>query len=147
MTNFTLRPARQEDSSQIHRLIHLVGINPTGLDWKRFVVVVNESDEIIACGQIKPHGEGIRELASIAVNPEYRGQGLARLVIESLLANTLRPLYLMCRSSMGSLYKKFGFRALDDDVMPRYFQRIKKLAGLADAFMRTGESLLVMKLE
>jgi amino-acid N-acetyltransferase len=125
----------------------LVGINPTGLDWKRFAVVVNERDEIIACGQIKPHGEGIQELASIAVRPEYRGQGFARMVIEALLTASPRPLYLMCRSSMGSLYEKFGFRALDDDGMPRYFQRIKKLAGLADALMRTGESLLVMKLE
>lgn len=147
MTNYTLRRAINEDSAQIHKLIHLVGINPTGLDWKRFVVIANESDEIIACGQIKPHGEGVQELASIAVRPEFQGQGLARRVIESLLADSPRPLYLMCRSSMGPLYEKFGFRSLEYDVMPRYFQRMKKLAGLADVLMQTGDSLLVMKLE
>ena len=147
MTNHTLRPAGEADSSQIHALIHLVGINPTGLDWKRFVVVVNDKEEVIACGQIKPHGEGIQELASIAVRPEYQGRGLARMVIESLLAKSSRPLYLMCRSSMGPLYEKFGFRALDYELMPRYFQRMTKLAGLAEVLIRSGDSLLVMKLE
>jgi N-acetylglutamate synthase-like GNAT family acetyltransferase len=147
LDNFSLRLAGETDSSQIQALIHLVGINPTGLDWKRFIVVVDEKEEVIACGQIKPHGEEIQELASIAVQPEYQGRGLARMVIESLLANSSRPLYLMCRSSMGPLYEKFGFRALDYAMMPRYFQRMTKLAGLAEVLIRSGDSLLVMKLE
>lgn len=147
MDKFTLRSAVQADSSQINGLIHLVGINPTGLDWKRFVVVVNEQDKVIACGQIKPHGTVVNELASIAVKPEYRGQGLARRVIESLLSESPRPLYLMCRSNMGRLYEKFGFRSVEYESMPRYFQRIAKLAGLANALMNSGDGLLVMKLE
>jgi N-acetylglutamate synthase-like GNAT family acetyltransferase len=147
MTKYSLRPAIKEDASQIRDLIHLVGINPTGLDWRRFLVVVNEKDEVIACGQIKPHGEEFQELASIAVTPEFQGQGFARMVIESLLAESSRPLYLMCRSSMGSLYEKFGFRSLAYEMMPRYFQRMAKLAGLAEVLMQSGESLLVMKLE
>jgi len=147
LDSLVLRSAVQTDSSQIHDLIHLVGINPTGLDWKRFVVVVNEKDEVIACSQIKPHRDDVYELASIAVKPEYRGQGLARRVIESLLAESPRPIYLMCRSSMGTLYEKFGFRSLEYESMPRYFQRIAKLAGLADVLMKSGDGLLVMKLE
>jgi len=147
MPEYILRAARQADAPHIRSLIHLVGINPTGLDWQRFVVIVDPGDEVLACGQIKPHGDEVRELASIAVRPGYRGQGLARRVIEALLAAGPRPLYLMCRSSMGPLYEKFGFRSLDFEMMPRYFQRMKRLAGLADVLMRTGESLLVMKLE
>jgi N-acetylglutamate synthase-like GNAT family acetyltransferase len=147
LDNFTLRPAREADASQIHDLIHLVGINPTGLDWKRFIVIVNAQDRILACGQIKPHGEEVRELASIAVTPEMQGGGLARRVIEHLLADSPRPLYLMCRSRMGALYEKFGFRTLQYEEMPRYFQRLSKLAGLAEILMRSGDELLVMKLE
>ena len=89
----SIRPAFESESTQIKDLINLVGINPTGLDWKRFVVAVNDSGQVIACGQIKPHGVDIRELASIAVQPEYRGQGLARAVIEVLLSETPRPVY------------------------------------------------------
>lgn len=147
MDSLVLRSAVQTDFSQIRELIHLVGINPMGLDWKRFVVVVNEKDEVVACGQIKLHGSGVYELASIAVKPEYRGQGLARRVIETLLAESPRPLYLMCHSNMGRLYEKFGFSSLEYERMPRYFQRISKLAGLADTLMKSGDGLLVMKLE
>ena len=147
MSNFTLRPARETDSKPIKNLIHLVGINPTDLDWKRFVVAVDAEDQVIACGQLKPHGGGILELASLAVQPEFQGQGLGRLIIEDLLKKSPRPLYLMCMSKNGPLYEKFGFHSLEYEEMPRYFQRISKLAGFAGTFMRTGESLLVMKLE
>ena len=85
MSKESIRPALESESAQIKDLINLVGINPTGLDWKRFVVMVNDGGQVIACGQIKPHGADIRELASIAVHPDYRGKGLARAVIEVLL--------------------------------------------------------------
>lgn len=147
MTNFALRPAREAESSQIKELIHLVGINPMDLDWKRFVVAVNDQDEMIGCGQIKPHGAEILELASIAVYPEYQGHGVASAIIRHLLANNPHPMYLMCESSRGSLYEKFGFRAIKYDEMPRYFQRISKLAGLMTTLARRDESLLVMKLQ
>jgi len=142
-----LRPATEAEASQIQDLIHLVGINPMGLDWKRFTVVVNAENRVIACGQIKPHGQEVRELASIAVTPKMQGRGLARRIIESLLTDSPRPLYLMCLSRMGSLYEKFGFRAIPYEQMPRYFQRMSKLAGLAGVLMHSGDSLLVMKLE
>ena len=147
MINYTIRPARELESSRIRGLIHLVGINPVGLDWRRFVVAVNDRDEMIGCGQLKPHGTEILELASIAVNPEYRGNGVARAIIEHLLKDSPRPIYLMCESSLGSLYEKFGFRGIPYEEMPRYFQRISKLAGLAATLARREERLLVMKLK
>jgi N-acetylglutamate synthase-like GNAT family acetyltransferase len=147
MTTYTLRPARESEASQIKGLIRLVGINPIDLDWKRFVVAVNDQDEMIGCGQIKPHGTEILELASIAVFPEHQGKGVASAIIEHLLANSPRPMYLMCESSRGSLYEKFGFRAIEYAEMPRYFQRITKLAGLATTLARRNVSLLVMKLQ
>ena len=147
MINFTLRPARESESSQIKGLIHLVRINPMGLDWRRFIVAVDDRDEMIGCGQIKPHGTEILELASIAVHPEHQGRGVGSVIIERLLANSPRPLYLFCESSRRSLYEKFGFRPLAYDEMPRYFQRIIKLTGLATTLARREESLLVMKLQ
>jgi N-acetylglutamate synthase-like GNAT family acetyltransferase len=147
MTEYHIRPARETDAAQIRSLIHLVGINPTGLDWKRFVVAVDDRDEMLGCGQLKPHGQGIHELASIAVYPQHRGRGIARAVIEHLLEESPRPLYLICESSNGPLYEKFGFRAIPYEEMPRYFQRISKLAGLVTTLARREERLLVMKLQ
>ncbi|RPJ25567.1 MAG: N-acetyltransferase [Chloroflexi bacterium] len=143
----TIRPARETDAAPIRDLIYKVGINPTGLDWRRFVVAVDEWDEMIGCGQLKPHGQEILELASIAVYPEHQGKGVARAMIEHLLKESPRPLYLMCQSSLGQLYEKFGFRAISYEEMPRYFQRMSKLAGLVTTLARREERLLIMKLQ
>jgi N-acetylglutamate synthase-like GNAT family acetyltransferase len=143
----TIRPARETEAAQIRALIHLVGINPMGLDWKRFVVAVNDQDEMIGCGQLKPHGQDVLELASIAVYPEHQGKGVARAIIEDLLRDSPRPLYLMCQSSLGPLYEKFGFRGISYHEMPRYFQRVSKLAGLVTTLAQREERLLIMKLQ
>jgi N-acetylglutamate synthase-like GNAT family acetyltransferase len=147
MTNFSLRPAREAEAAQIKDLIHFVGINPMDLDWKRFIVAVNDQDEMIGCGQLKPHGKDILELASLAVYPEHQGKGIGRTLVEYLLKDSPRPLYLMCESSLGPLYEKFGFQGIPYEEMPRYFQRISKLAGLVTTLARREERLLVMKLQ
>lgn len=147
MSDYEIRPALETESALIKDLINLVGINPMGLDWRRFIVVVEQNGWVIACGQVKPHGVDIRELASIAVHPEYRGRGLARAVIEVLLRENPRPMYLMCVSHNGPMYEKFGFQKMDIGQMPRYFARIKKLFDVASVFRKPGRELLVMKLE
>ena len=147
MIQYTLRAALESESTQIKKLINLVGINPTGLDWKRFIVAVNDGGQVIACGQIKPHGGDIRELASIAVNPAHQGNGIARAVMEELIAATPRPVYLMCVSKMKDFYVKFGFSTVPYEKMPRYFQRISNVFRIADIVRHSGEELLVMKME
>ena len=119
------------------------------LDWRRFIVAVDARDQVIAIGQIKPHGRDILELASIAVTPEYRGQGLARAIIEHLLKDSPRPLYLTCRSKLEPLYEKFGFHVIPYEEMPRFYQRISKLVGFIEAVGKfsEGDGLSVMKLK
>jgi N-acetylglutamate synthase-like GNAT family acetyltransferase len=143
----TVRSARETEAAHIRDLIHRVGINPMGLDWKRFVVAAGDHDELLGCGQLKPHGPDVLELASIAVYPEHQGKGVARLIIEHLLKDSPRPLYLMCESGIGPMYEKFGFRPVTYDDMPRYFQRISKLAGLVTTLAQRQERLLIMKLQ
>jgi N-acetylglutamate synthase-like GNAT family acetyltransferase len=143
---FALRPATEADFSEIKALIRQVRINPTGLDWRRFTVAVYGSGKMIACGQLKPVRDGLTELASLAVRPTYRHQGIAWALIEHLLMDTPRPVYLTCRSGLGALYKKFGFRALERDEMPSYYRRLQRLAGLLIELTHREETLLVMKL-
>lgn len=144
---FSLRSAFESESDQIKELIHRVGINPMGLDWKHFIVAVQENGQVVGCGQIKPHGGDIRELASIAVQPEFQGQGIARAVMEKLISETPKPLYLMCISTLESFYIKFGFFPLTYGQMPRYFQRIHKVFQMAGKFRKGGEELSIMKME
>jgi N-acetylglutamate synthase-like GNAT family acetyltransferase len=110
---FKLRPAEHSDHAAIRRMIYQASINPLGLNWRRFVVITDQKGELAACGQIKPHRDGSHEMASLAVLPDYRGQGLARSIIEHLLEQAPRPVYLTCRGSLERLYQKFGFHTVE----------------------------------
>lgn len=147
MIEVTIRPATAEDDAAIKALICSVQINPLGLDWRRFRVAVDANGRLLACGQIKEHGDGSHELASIAVEKAWRGQGLARAIIESLLADHTGPLWLTCVNRLTPLYEKFGFvevTAVDD--MPPYFRRVVRLFRIFQFFRRSDDYLAVMRL-
>jgi amino-acid N-acetyltransferase len=141
----SLRPAEATDSPHIHQLVRTAHINPAGLDWRRFTVAETELGEVVGCGQIKPHRDGSNELASLVVDPAYQGQGIARRLVSHLVENHTGILYLMCRASLGGFYKKLGFEVIPESQMPKYFQRISRLASLAEILQKQGEKLLVMR--
>lgn len=140
-----LRRVQKSDQPRIRALINQVKINPMDLDWSRFIIATTEGNELVGCGQVKRHRDGSLELASIAVEPAWQGQGIARIIIERLISDHPGELYLVCRSRLGVFYERFGFRSIRENEMPPYFRRIKRLAG---AVGRTGlmpMDLLVMK--
>ncbi len=132
----------------IRKLIHEVQINPTGLYWRRFLLAVSPGNDLLGCGQIKHHGDGSFELASIAVKEKYRGRGIARQLIENLLAQEARrPLYLMCRALLGPFYNKFGFHPIDLEEMPRYFKQISRAERIFNRNAPAEDRLLIMRLD
>jgi amino-acid N-acetyltransferase len=145
LASFQIRHASKEDFKVIRSLVRNARLNPTSLDWRRFLVAVSSDEAVVACGQVKFHSGGIREIASIVVAPEFRGLGIARSIIENLISNHEKPLYLMCRSSLEGFYMHFGFHALSREAMPTYFRRISTLAGMFFRFRPGGETLLIMK--
>ncbi len=149
----SLRPATEADFATIKALIHHARINPTGLEWHRFTVATSrlamsedERSEVIGCIQLKTLPGKQVELASLVVRNDFRGQGIARKLIEHILADSPRPLYLTCRSGLGNFYRKFGFDALSEKELPRYYRRLKRLVEIYTKITRRNETLLVMKL-
>jgi len=100
---------------------------------------------VLACAQVKPHGDGSRELASLVVAPDARGQGLARAVIQHLQASNPPPLYLTCRAALQPFYRKFGFHTLAPEAMPLYFVRIWRIFRLIARLTRRPMRLAVMR--
>lgn len=140
----TLRPAQRSDARLIRGLTWQVGNNPLALDWRRFWLVVDADDRMLACAQFKPHSDGTREFASLAVIPEWRGRGLARSLILHFQEQDGPPLYLTCRSSLEALYTHFGFRSLTDDELPPYYLRLRRVTDILLKWTRRKEGICIM---
>ena len=143
--NFMLRPAVREDADAIRALVRSALINPFGIHWSRFTIAVDDRNQLVGCGQVKVHRDGSRELASIAVVPAWRRQGVARAVIESLIASNPPPLYLTCRSRLGPFYERFGFQVIPPAEMPAYFRRVYRLVKWFSFVSRRDQGMLVMR--
>lgn len=147
---YTMRKATGSDSSAIRRLIWKVHINPTGLDWRHFLLAVDQHGRLVGTGQIKPHKDGTFELASIAVEPTWRRHGVAGAIIHALLADSERPhpLYLTCRDRLGPFYERFGFRTLSPGEMPPELGRnAARLTWLKNHLFHNMPGLLVMAID
>ena len=144
MEEYRLRKATEKDTNRIKELIREGQINPMGLDWQRFIVALSPKGEVIGCGQIKPHRDGSNELASLVVTKEWRGRGVAKILMKELIDNHQGDLYLMCQSSLGPFYQQYSFEPVTEDNMPKYFRRISKLVGFVEPLTKRGETILVM---
>jgi len=122
-----IRPAQAADQPAIRAIVCAARLNPRDLDWQRFLVA-EEAGRIVGVGQVKPHGDGSRELASLAVIPELQTQGIGGALMYALLAREPGPVYLMCMDRLEPYYKRFGFRRLARADLPSSFRAIGRFA-------------------
>ncbi len=144
--NIVLEKATVEDFQDIRRLIHEVGINPTGLDWRRFILAKDENGHMVGCGQLKVHRNGVYELASLAVAARWRKRGVASKIITYLISAAPNGwLYLTCRQNLGKFYRKFGFEVIAPEELPGYYKFLSLIARAAKRLGIINESMLVMR--
>ena len=122
-----IRPATEADQAEITRIVRSSNITPYWLAWPRFLVA-EEQGRIVGVGQVKQHGDGSRELASIATIPECRQKGVATAVVNALLARESGALFLTCRHQLEPFYTRFGFVTAGREEMSPYFRRIERIA-------------------
>jgi N-acetylglutamate synthase-like GNAT family acetyltransferase len=113
------------------------------LNWKHFIVAELPDSDFVGCAQLKPHSDSSVELASLAVEEAYRGQGAARALIKQLLTQSPRPLYLMCRSELRLFYEPFGFKVIGLNEMPPYFRRMLRVIKVFVLLTRHGGPLIM----
>lgn len=146
MNEYRIRPATRRDRSAIRRLVWKVRINPFRLHWRNFIVAVSGDGTIVGCGQLKPHGTHTTELASIAVEEEYRKRGVARALIDQLSERASRPLYLVCLPMLCGFYTRFGFEIVDSDPLPRHFAGVRRMSRIVRLLHRS-RAPVVMRLD
>ncbi len=143
--SLTIRAATEDDQPKIRRLIKEVHLPRMNLQWANFVVA-EEDHEVVGMGQVKSHGDGSRELASIAVVPGRQDQGIGSAIIQALLSRERGVvLHLSCRRELEGYYERFGFKRLESAAYPPYFRRTTLLINRITRFF--GLHLLVMRRE
>jgi N-acetylglutamate synthase-like GNAT family acetyltransferase len=140
----TIRPATELDQKTIRHLIKAAGINRMSLEWPHFVVA-EDGGEIVGVGQVKTHGDGSRELASIAVVPARQSEGIGGAIIKTLLAREAGIVHLTCRRQLQGYYERFGFRRLEPAEFPSYFKRMIPIINVVAPLL--GTQILVMRRE
>ncbi len=143
-----IRPATPADRLAIRALIWRALLYPLRLSWARFLVA-EEGGTIVAAGQVRHHGDGTRELASLVVAPDRRGRGLSRQLTARLLEREEQAVYVCCRTELERFYGRFGFRPVPPADVPHSLGRLCRLEDVATrllGFLRRSPSrLLVMK--
>ena len=134
---FQIRPAAAADQKTIKSLVRAAGINPLDLKWQRFLIA-EEDGGVVGVGQVRRHGDGSRELASLAVVPERKGQGVGSALVYALMAPESGRVFLFCQDSLEGYYARFGFAAVERPELPpklRLWHRMGNLmASVASRF-------------
>ena len=145
MPAFILRPATAADQPTIRRMVREAGINPMNLHWPHFLVA-EEDGRTVGIGQVKPHRDGSRELASMAVVPDRQGQGIGSALIRELLElHGHDVLHLTCLPTRQGYYARFGFRRLERAEYPPYFRRLVPVFNSIGRLF--GQRIVVMRRE
>jgi len=138
-----IRRATAADQATITRMIRSANLNRMNLKWPNFLVA-EEGGAVVGIGQVKAHGDGSREVASMAVVPAWQGKGIGSAIIKALIAGEGdRVLYLTCRREMRGYYERFGFRMIAKADYPPYFARLIRVVNVFALLART--EVLVMR--
>jgi amino-acid N-acetyltransferase len=124
-----IRPATAADQPTISAMVRDARLNPFRLHWRDFLVAENEG-RIVGIGQVRPHGDGSRELSSLVVAPDHQGQGIGSQIVWALLARESGPIYLFCREQLTPFYARFGFDVAERQPLPRGLARMLRLGNL-----------------
>jgi N-acetylglutamate synthase-like GNAT family acetyltransferase len=141
------RPAKEIDQAAIRGIVRQAKLYPFELKWQHFYVAL-DNESVIGVGQIKKHRDGSSELASVAVIPEFQGQGVATALIRNLLSSNEDHLYLLCRDDLEGFYQRFGFITVTRANLPPVIARRQWMGNfftrIASLFARRPMRILAM---
>ena len=131
-----LREELESDLAERYGVDTELGVKPSEETVLAFLVARDAEGEPVACGALLDLGDGSAEIKRMFVQPEQRGRGLARRVLEALEREALRRGFDRIRLETGerqpeamSLYRSAGYGEIDkfgpyrDAPLSRCFER------------------------
>lgn len=115
--------ANLEDKPAILDLLKELEGDRSSFDITRFYVA-KIAKNLVGCVRTKMFDGGCLELASLAVNKNYQGQGIgSRLVEEILSKETARPIFILTELNKEHFYNKFNFHIIKPLALPDEFKK------------------------
>jgi N-acetylglutamate synthase-like GNAT family acetyltransferase len=137
-----IRAATAADSRMIQQTIKAAGLDRTGLDWRNFRVAEDETGAMAGICQVRRYW-GLRELGSLYVRPDLRGQSVGGALIRACLAAEQPPVHLECIEDRQSLYEAHGFQRIPLWRAPLGL-RLKSMLGTTAAWLLYRKQVIVM---
>lgn len=107
ISKIIIRPAKQKDKTQIIDILKETDEFYKAIKISNFWVAINKGG-IIATAQLKKYYNKFFFLSSIAVPHKYQGKGFASILLNNLLENINKDVYLY--TIKPSFFKKFNFK-------------------------------------
>jgi len=131
------RRARPEDASRIHHLI--VYYADRGLllprtheeiraHIERFLVLAERdggTEKLLGCVALEPYGNDLAEIRSLAVDPEIRGRGLGKQLLQAILAAARRRKIarVFAVTHVPEFFGRLGFATSTRWALPEKLER------------------------
>lgn len=103
-----VRYAAAADQAAIVALVRSERLNPTDLDWRRFVVA-SDGVALVGAAQLRPNRDGSHEVSSLVVRPHARARGVATRMIELLTHGRGERFYAVTRRANVARFARWGF--------------------------------------
>jgi amino-acid N-acetyltransferase len=126
---------RLRDIWSIRKLVFSAKLDPTQLRWQQFWLI-ECSGQIVACGQLRDFTDA-QELGSLVVVPSWRRQGLGTYLVQHLIQQASKPLYLECLGTkLVDFYTSLGFKTIFWQELPTSLQAKFALSQLGKTILR-----------
>jgi amino-acid N-acetyltransferase len=111
-------------------LVRSERLNPTQLNWPNFMVAADEH-RLVGAVQLRKHFDGSREIGSLVVRKEWRGQGIASRLIDALISRDDGRLLAIANEDSAAHFERRGFRRIEPDAAPAAIRRNYRMGRLA----------------
>jgi len=130
--SYELREATESDRPEINAIYATLGFMPWDPGQDQLLVAVS-GNRIVGCGRLHRYPDAV-ELGGMYVHPNYRGQGIARRILKSLV-DLLgdATCYCMPFDHLVHFYEQFGFARCDEGSLPAIIE--EKAAYFRDVYM------------